>query len=62
MTLLLILVLVAVASVALAAWALDRTRPNSDACDCTRCAEKRANVIADWEREYIRMQDRGEAE
>ena len=62
MTLLLILVIVALASVALSGWVLERTRPGDGDCDCTRCADMRANGLAEWEREYIRMQDRGEAE
>ena len=42
-------------------WALGRTRISDGECDCTRCADMRANGLADWEREYIDRQERGEA-
>ena len=56
------LVLFLLAMTALTGWLLARTRPLEGECDCTRCAEERANGLTEWECEYLRMQDRGEAE
>ena len=56
------LVLFLLAMTALTGWLLARTRPNEGECDCTRCAEKRANGLAEWEREYVDRQWRGDAQ
>ena len=55
------LVLFLFAMTAIVGWLLARTRPNEGECDCTRCAQKRTNGLAEWEREYVDRQSSGDA-